>query len=60
MFAPRAFQRRQLRDAVDTRLVDQAAARARDILATHEVEPLPEDAGMLIDSAIRRYRETAR
>jgi trimethylamine--corrinoid protein Co-methyltransferase len=60
LFVPRAFQRRQLRDAVDTQLVDQAAARARDILATHEVEPLPEDAGMLIDSAIRRYRETAR
>jgi hypothetical protein len=41
---------------VDTALIADAAARAREILAEHHVEPLPEEVDRLIDSAIKKYR----
>ncbi len=59
VFEPRAFRRRRLGDHADTELVADAAARARELLATHEVEPLPDGADRLIDRAIETYRATA-
>ena len=58
LFEPRVFQRGRCEDHVDTELTQDAAARAREILAEHQVEPLPEDVDGLIDAAIKTYRAT--
>jgi len=58
LFEPRVFHRGRCEGAVDTTLAAEAEARAREILAEHTVEPLPDDASMLIESAIRKYRDT--
>ena len=36
-------------------LVEEAAARADEILRTHEVQPLPDDVAAEIDAVIERY-----
>jgi trimethylamine--corrinoid protein Co-methyltransferase len=58
LFEPRVFHRDRCESSVDTALVADAAARAREILAGHQVEPLPEEVDRLIDSAIKKYRAT--
>jgi len=59
LFEPRAFRRRRLGDRADAALVAHAAERAREILAHHEVTPLPEEAERLIDAAMEHYRMSA-
>jgi trimethylamine--corrinoid protein Co-methyltransferase len=59
VFEPRVFHRERLAGGVDTSLVADAAARARQILAEHRVEPLPEEVDRLIDAAIEKCRTTA-
>ena len=56
LFQPRVFQRGRCGSHVDSALIADAAGRAREILAEHQVEPLPEEADRLIDSAIEKYR----
>jgi trimethylamine--corrinoid protein Co-methyltransferase len=56
VFEPLVFQRGRCEGHVGTELVQHAATRAREILAEHQVEPLPEEADRLIDSAIEKYR----
>jgi len=56
LFEPRVFHRERCESHVDTALIADAAARAREILAEHHVEPLPEEVDRLIDSAIKKYR----
>ena len=58
LFEPRVFHRERLGDAADATLVADAAARARHLLATHEVAPLPDEAERAIDAAIESYRAT--
>ena len=55
LFEPRVFHRERCGSQVDTALIGEAAARAREILAGHHVEPLPEEVDRLIDAAIKRY-----
>ena len=55
LFEPRVFQRRRLGDLADTRLA-AAASRARELLAGHEAEPLPDDVERRIETAIETYR----
>ena len=54
VFTPQVFRRRRLDAAADGGLVADAAARARELLAVHEVAPLPDDAGRLVDAILRR------
>ena len=56
LFEPRVFHRERCTDSVDAALVGEAAARAREIIAGHHVEPLPEDVDRDIDKAIENYR----
>jgi trimethylamine--corrinoid protein Co-methyltransferase len=58
-FQPRVFRRERCGSTVDTALVADAAARAREILAGHQVEPLAEEADRLIDLVIEKYRAAA-
>jgi len=58
LFQPRVFQRERCGSSVDPALVADAATRAREILAGHHVEPLPEEVDRLMDSAIEKYRAT--
>ena len=52
VWRPRAFQRGTFEEFTGRPLVDEAAARAREILSTHEVPPLAEDAERHIDGVI--------
>ena len=56
LFEPRVFHRERCDGRVDVGLIGDAAARAREILVEHHVEPLPDAADRLIDSAIEKYR----
>jgi trimethylamine--corrinoid protein Co-methyltransferase len=56
VFEPRVFRRRRLTDRADAGLVADAADRAREILAGHQVLPIPDDAERAIDAAIDHYR----
>jgi len=56
LFEPRVFHRERCGGSVDTSLIGEAAARAREIIAGHDVEPLPEDVDALIGAAIEKYR----
>ena len=58
LFQPRVFHRERCEGHVDTALIADAATRAREILAEHHVEPLPEEVDRLIDLAIRKCRAT--
>jgi trimethylamine--corrinoid protein Co-methyltransferase len=55
-FEPRVFHRERCGSKVDTALVADAATRAREILAGHQVEPLPDAVDRLMDAAIEKYR----
>jgi trimethylamine--corrinoid protein Co-methyltransferase len=52
VWRPRAFQRGTFEEFAGRPLAHEAAARARDILAAHEVPPLSEDADRHIDEVI--------
>jgi trimethylamine---corrinoid protein Co-methyltransferase len=52
VWRPRAFRRGTWEEFVGRPLVREAAARAREVLATHEVPPLPDDADRRIDEVI--------
>jgi trimethylamine--corrinoid protein Co-methyltransferase len=52
VWRPRAFQRGTFEEFSGRPLAVEAAARAREILAAHEVPPLPEDADRHIDDLI--------
>lgn len=52
VWRPRAFQRGTFEEFIGRPLAHEAAARARDILAEHEVPPLPEDAERHIDGIV--------
>jgi trimethylamine---corrinoid protein Co-methyltransferase len=52
VWRPRAFQRGTFEEFAGRPLVTEAAARAREILETHEVPPLTEDADRHIDELI--------
>ena len=56
LFEPRVFRRERCESHAGATLVADAAARAREILAEHRVEPLPDEVERLMDSAINRYR----
>jgi trimethylamine---corrinoid protein Co-methyltransferase len=56
LFEPRVFHRERCESHVDTALIGDAAERAREILAEHHIEPLPEGVDQLMDSAIEKYR----
>jgi trimethylamine--corrinoid protein Co-methyltransferase len=59
-FEPRLFRRERREGSVNAALVTDAAARAREIIAAHQVEPLTEEVDRQIDAAIEKYRATAR
>jgi trimethylamine--corrinoid protein Co-methyltransferase len=52
VWRPRAFQRGTFEEFAGRPLALEAAERARELLATHQVEPLPEDAQRHIDDVI--------
>jgi len=52
VWRPQVFQRGTFEEFIGRPLVQEAAARARDILAEHEVPPLPEDAERHIDGVV--------
>lgn len=56
LFEPRVLHRGRCESHVDTTLIADAAMRAREILAEHQVEPLPEEVDRLMDSAFKKYR----
>ncbi len=55
VWRPRAFRRGAFEESVGRPLAHEAAARAREILAEHEVPPLPDDADRHIDEVIERW-----
>jgi len=52
LFEPRALRRARAESRLDTALATDAAERARAILETHEVLPLPDQAARLVDEVI--------
>ena len=52
LFEPRALRRARADSRLDTALATDAAERARAILETHEVLPLPDEAARLVDEVI--------
>jgi trimethylamine---corrinoid protein Co-methyltransferase len=52
VWRPRAFRKGTFEESAGRPLAAEAAERAREIIATHEVPPLPEDAELHIDSVI--------
>ena len=59
VWRPQAFQRGTFEEFAGRPLAHEAAARAREILAAHEVEPLPEDADRHIDDVITGWAARA-
>ena len=54
VFEPHVLRRRRLEDRVDGALVGDAAERARELLARHEVRPLPDEAERLVHELLPR------
>jgi trimethylamine--corrinoid protein Co-methyltransferase len=52
VWRPQAFQRGTYEEFIGRPLAHEAAARAREILAEHEVPPLPDDAERHIDDVV--------
>ena len=52
LFEPRALRRARAESRLDTALATDAAERARAILETHEVLPLPDEAARLVSEVI--------
>ncbi|HEX5643097.1 MAG TPA: trimethylamine methyltransferase family protein [Thermoleophilia bacterium] len=59
IWRPRAFQRGTFEEFIGRPLAHEAAARAREILETHEVPPLDEAADRHIDGVIGRWAARA-
>ena len=59
VWRPQAFQRGTFEEFAGRPLVHEAAARAREILAVHEVEPLSDDADRHVDEVIRGWAARA-
>ena len=59
VWRPQAFQRGTFEEFAGRPLVGEAASRAREILATHEVPPLPDDADRHIDDVITGWAARA-
>jgi trimethylamine--corrinoid protein Co-methyltransferase len=55
VWQPGLWQRGPFEAYAGRPLVEEAAARADEILRTHEVEPLPDDVVKAIDAVIERY-----
>jgi len=55
LWRPRVWQRQTFDQYEDTSLVAEAAARAEELLATHEVPPLADDVAREVDGVIERY-----
>ena len=55
VWRPRVFRKGTFEESAGRRLADEAAERARQIIRTHEVPPLPEDADRHIDGVIARW-----
>lgn len=55
VWRPRVFRKGTFEESAGRRLADEAAERARQIIRTHEVPPLPEDADRHIDDVIARW-----
>jgi trimethylamine--corrinoid protein Co-methyltransferase len=55
VWRPRAFRKGTFEESAGRSLAAEAAERAREIIATHEVPPLSEDAERHIDSVIARW-----
>jgi trimethylamine---corrinoid protein Co-methyltransferase len=55
VWRPRAFRKGTFEESAGRPLAAEAAERARDILASHEVPPLSEDAERHIDAVIEQY-----
>jgi trimethylamine--corrinoid protein Co-methyltransferase len=60
VWRPQAFQRGTFEEFVGRPLAHEAAARAREILESHEVPPLDEDADRHIDDVIAGFGARAR
>jgi len=58
VWRPRVFRRGAFEESAGKPLAHEAAARAREILARHEVPPLPDDVDRHIDEVIARWRVT--
>ena len=59
VWRPRAFRRSGPDGPAGRALAEEAAARAREIIATHEVPPLAEDAERAIDAVVERFARRA-
>ena len=59
VWRPQVFQRGTFEEFAGRPLAEEAAARAREILATHEVPPLPADADRHIDDVIAGWAARA-
>ena len=59
VWRPQVFQRGTFEEFAGRPLAEEAAARAREILAAHEVEPLAEDADRHIDDVIAGWAARA-
>ena len=55
LWRPRVFQRDTFESYAGRGLAAEAAAQARDLLASHEVAPLTDDVAREIDDVIERY-----
>ncbi len=55
LWQPRVWQRQGFERYAGTRLVDEAAAVAREVSRTHEVPPLDDDTARAVDDVIERY-----
>ena len=55
IWRPRMFRRGAAEASAHRPLAEEAAERAREIVATHEVPPLPDDVERHIDAIIERY-----
>ena len=58
VWRPRAFRKGTFEEFAGRPLAAEAAERAREIIATHEVPPLPEDVEKHIDDVIARWAAT--
>ncbi len=58
VWRPRVFRKGAFEQFAGRPLAAEAAERAREIIATHAVPPLPEDAERHIDDVIARWAET--
>ena len=60
VWQPDVFQRESFEECAGTTLVERALARADELLATHEVAPLPDDAEREIERVIARHGRHSR